>query len=163
MFDLQVLAYQADVTRVTTFLMGQEFSMRTYPEIGVQDPHHSTSHHAGNPEKLAKLAKIDLFHVQMLAYYLEKLRTTPDGDGTLLDHSLILYGAGLADGNVHAHVNLPTVVAGHGVDRLKGGRHLQYPTDTPMANLLVSLVNAMDVSVAAIGDSTGTLPDFVAA
>jgi hypothetical protein len=160
MFDLQVLAYQADITRVTTFLMGQEFTMRTYPEIGVPDPHHSTSHHAENPEKLEKLAKVDRHHVEMLAYYLEKLRATPDGDGNLLDHSMILYGGGLSDGNVHAHVNLPNVLIGGGAGQLKGGRHIQYPKGTPMANLLVSLVNKMGVPIEQIGDSTGPLPDF---
>jgi hypothetical protein len=161
MFDLQALAYQADVTRVITFLMGQEFTMRTYPEIGVPDPHHATSHHGRNPEKLEKLAKIDVYHVQLVSYYLNKLQSTPDGEGTLLDHSIIVYGAGLADGNVHAHVNLPTVVAGGGAGQLKGARHLRYPKDTPMANLLVTLVNMMGVPVERIGDSTGPLPGFV--
>jgi hypothetical protein len=160
MFDLQVLAYQADVTRVTTFLTGQEFTMRTYPEIGVPDAFHSTSHHQENPEKLEKLARIDTYHVQLFTYFLEKLRATPDGEGSLLDHSMILYGGGLSDGNVHAHVNLPLVVAGGAAGRLKGGRHIQYPKGTPMANLLVSLVNTMDVPLQSIGDSTGPLADF---
>lgn len=162
MFDLQALAFQADVTRVTSFLMGQEFTMRTYPEIGVPDPHHSTSHHGQNPDKLQKLAKIDYYHVQMLAYYLQRLKDTPDGDGNLLDHSMILYGAGLADGNVHAHVNLPTVIVGGGAGKLKGDRHHQSPKATPMANLLVSLVNVMGVPVESIGDSTGPLAGFQA-
>jgi hypothetical protein len=160
MFDLQVLAYQADITRVSTFLTGQEFTMRTYPEIGVPDAFHSTSHHQENPEKLEKLARIDTYHCQLFSYYLEKLRATPDGDGNLLDHSMILYGGGLSDGNVHAHVDLPLLVAGGAAGRLKGGRHVRYPKATPMANLLISLVNTMGVPLQSIGDSTGPLPGF---
>lgn len=160
MLDLQVLAYQADITRVITFLVGRELTNRTYPDIGVPDPHHATSHHQEDPEKLEKLAKIDAYHVQMLAYYLEKLRATPDGDGSLLDHVMILYGGGLSDGNVHSHVALPLLVAGGGAGQVKGGRHLQYPPGTPMANLLVSLVNKMGVPLEQIGDSTGRLQDF---
>ncbi len=161
MFDLQVLAYQADVTRVTTFLTGQEFTMRTYPEIGVPDAFHSTSHHQENPEKLEKLARIDMFHVQLFSYYLEKLRSTPDGDASLLDHSMILYGGGLSDGNTHAHVNLPLLIAGGAAGAMKGGRVIKYPKATPMANLLVTLVNTMGVPLDSIGDSTGPLPDLV--
>lgn len=160
MFDLQVLAYQADITRVISFLVTQEFTNRTYPNLGVTDPHHGTSHHQDNPEKLEKLARIDTYHVQLLAYYLEKLQATPDGDGNLLDHSMILYGGGLSDGNVHAHVNLPLLVAGGGAGKHKGGRHLQYPKGTPMANLLVSLVTKMGVPTESIGDSKGPLADF---
>ena len=122
MFDLQVLAYQADVTRVTTFLTGQEFTMRTYPEIGVPDAFHSLSHHQENPEKLEKLAKIDTYHTSLFAYFLDKLKATPDGDGSLLDHAMILYGGGLSDGNVHAHVNLPLLIAGGAAGAIKGGR-----------------------------------------
>ena len=160
MFDLQVLAYQADVTRVTTFLFGQEFSLQSYPEIGVPDAWHGLSHHQLDPEKLAKVAKIDTYHIQMLAHFLERLQSTPDGDGNLLDHSMILYGAGFSDGNTHAHINLPLLVAGHAAGSLKGGRHLQYAKGTPMANLLVSMVNIMGVPLDQIGDSTGPLPDF---
>jgi hypothetical protein len=163
MFDLQVLAYQADITRVATFLFGQEFSLQTYPEIGVPDPWHGISHHQLDPEKLAKVAKVDTYHIQMFAYFLEKLKSTPDGDGTLLDHTMTLYGAGFSDGNTHAHVNLPLVLAGGAAGRLKGGRHLQYPSGTPMANLLVSMVNIMDVPLQSIGDSTGPLPDLTVA
>jgi hypothetical protein len=160
MFDLQVLAFQADITRVATFLMAQEFSLQTYPEIGVPDGHHSISHHQLDPEKLAKVAKVDTYHVALVAYYLDKLRSTRDGEGNLLDHSMILYGSGFSDGNTHAHVNLPVVVAGGGAGTIKGGRHLVYPKGTPMANLLVSLTNKMGVPIEQIGDSSGPLEDF---
>jgi hypothetical protein len=160
MFDLQVLAYQADITRVTTFLFGQEFSLQTWPEIGVPDAWHGLSHHQLDPEKLAKVAKIDTYHIQMLAYFFEKLQATPDGDGNLLDHTITLYGAGFSDGNTHAHVDLPLLVAGGASGRLKGGRHVRYPKGTPMANLLVSMVNIMGVPLEQIGDSTGPLSDF---
>jgi hypothetical protein len=123
----------------------------------VPDPHHGISHHQGNPETLMKVAKVDAYHVQMVAYFLDKLRATPDGDGNLLDHSMILYGAGFSDGNQHLHVNLPLLVAGGAAGRIQGGRHLQYPKGTPMANLLVSMVNTMDVPMESIGDSTGPL------
>src|SRR5262249_32733983 len=139
MFDLQVLGYQADITRVMSMMMAIEFSLLTYPQLGVPDSHHTISHHQDEPEKLAKLAKVDTFHTQLVAYYLAKLAETPDGDGSLLDHAMILYGGGISDGNLHDHVNLPLVVAGGGAGRLKGGQHHRYPKDTPMSNLLVSL------------------------
>jgi hypothetical protein len=160
MFDLQVLAFEADITRVSTFLFGQEFTLQTWPEIGVPEPWHSLSHHQLDPDKLEKIAKIDAYHIEMLGYFLEKLQATPDGDGTLLDHTMALYGAGFSDGNTHAHVNLPLLVAGGAAGRLKGGRHLVYPKGTPMANLLVSMVNIMGVPLEQIGDSTGPLPGF---
>jgi hypothetical protein len=154
MFDLQVLAYQADLTRVTSFLLGRELSQRTYAQIGVTDPHHSISHHQDNPDKIAKLAKINAYHVEMLAYFLEKLRSTPDGDGSLLDHSMLLYGGGISDGNLHNHSPLPIVLVGGGNGRLKGGRHLRYPKDTPMANLLLNVLDRVGVPTEALGDST---------
>jgi hypothetical protein len=157
MFDLQALAYQADITRVTTFMLSRELSQRAYVELGVSDPHHAISHHQDDPEKLAKLAKINTYHMTLFAEYLEKLRGTPDGDGSLLDHSLILYGGGISDGNLHSHSPLPTLLAGGAAGRLKGGRHLAYPKDTPLSNLLVSIVNKMDVPIETIGDSTGAL------
>lgn len=158
MFDLQVLAYQADITRVISFLIGRETSQRTYPQIGVPDPHHSTSHHQKNAEKLEKLVKINTYHVQMLAYFLDKLRSTPDGDGNLLDHAMILYGGCIRDGDLHNHVDLPLVLAGGGAGQLKGGRHLVYPKNTPMTNLLVTLVDKLGVPVDTLGDSNGKLP-----
>ncbi len=160
MFDLQVLAYQCDLTRVITFMIGREFSGRTYAEIGVPDAHHPTSHHQGDAEKIAKLEKINLFHMQLFAYYLEKLRATPDGDGSLLDHMMIVYGAGMADGNSHAPVNLPVLLLGGGAGLLESGRHISYPAATPLANLHVSLLNKMGVPVDRLGDSTGTFAEL---
>jgi len=131
MFDLQRLAYQADLTRITTFMMSREVSSRTYPELGVPDPHHPMSHHQGDPKKIEKLAKINAFHVTLFAEFLEKLHATPDGDGSLLDHMMILYGCGISDSDQHLHDNLPALLVGGGVGRLQGGRHLRYAADTP--------------------------------
>ena len=159
MFDLQVLAYRADLTRVVTTMMAREASPRTYPIIGVADQHHTVSHHRNDPEYIAKKAKIDTYHVQLVSYFLDKLRNTPDGDGTLLDHSMIVYGGGIGNGNLHEHTNLPCFVAGGGGGRLKGGRHLAYPEeqDTPMANLLLSVLDKAGVPADQLGDSTGVL------
>ena len=140
MFDLQVLALQGDVTRVITFQLARETSNRTYPEIGVPDPHHPLTHHGNDPEKIAKMAKINAFHVSLFAYFLEKLKATPEGDGSLLDHSLYLYGSGMGNPNVHDHVNLPILVAGGGAGKLKGGRHIRYAEPTPLANLHLTLL-----------------------
>jgi hypothetical protein len=155
MFDLQVLAYQTDLTRVITFMMGREVSSRAYPEIGVPDPHHPLSHHQGDTSKIDKVIKINVFHLTMFAYYLEKLRSTPDGDGSLLDSLTILYGSGMSDGNSHSHVNLPVLLAGGGSGQLSGGRHLQYPRDTPLTNLYVSLLAGLGIPAEKFGDSTG--------
>jgi hypothetical protein len=157
MFDLQVLAYQADLTRVITFMVSREYSGRSYPQIGVPDAHHSTSHHQGDPQKIEKLAKINGYHTSLLAYYLEKLRSTPDGDGSLLDQVFLLYGAGLSDGNRHASDNLPVLLLGGGAGQLKGGRHVSYPETTPMANLHLTLLHRMGVHVDRFADSTGEL------
>ena len=156
MLDLQVLAYQADITRVATLVIGREQGTRTYPQIGVPDAHHSISHHDNEPEKLAKQAKIDLYHTQQFAYLLEKMRSIQDGDGTLLDHSLMLYGTGLGDSNVHAHHDLCLVPAG-GKGALKGNRHVIYPHNTPMSNLLVSMLDMAGIPDQKVGDSTGHL------
>ena len=156
MFDLQLLAYQADITRVVTFLMSREVSSRVYPECGVTQSHHSVSHHGGKPEMMAQMATICTYHVSLFSQFLEKLRATPDGDGSLLDHSLILYGGGLGDGNGHTHFNLPAVLAG-GAGGLKGGRHLRYPEGTPMTNLLLTMRDKVGVPTAALGDSNGPL------
>jgi Protein of unknown function (DUF1552) len=160
MFDLQVLALQADVTRVITFQLARETSTRTYPEIGVPDPHHPTTHHGNNPEKLAKMAKINAFHVSLFAYFLEKLRAVPDGDGTLLDHTVYLYGSGMGNPDVHDHVNLPILVAG-GAGKLKGGRHLRYKEPVPLANLHLSLLDKVGVRLDAFSDSTGKIPEIL--
>ena len=155
MLDLQVLAYQADITRVFTFMIGREQNPRTFPWIGVNDGHHATSHHQDNPEKIASLSKINAYQVELFAYLLAKLDATPDGAGSLLDHSMLLYGSGICNGNLHDHKNLPIVVAGGGAGRLKGGRHIRYAEQTPMANLLVGLLDRAGVHVDRFGDSTG--------
>ena len=160
MFDLQCLAYQADITRVFTLLMGRESSQRAYPEIGVPQPHHGTSHHRDDPETLARYAKIIAYESQQVAYFLDKLRSTPDGDGNLLDNTILLYGAGLSNPNEHAHIDMPLVLLGGGSGRLEGNRHLAYPADTPMANLLMSMLEKTGISVERFGDSTGLLTDL---
>jgi hypothetical protein len=157
MYDLFVLAYQADLTRVVTFMTGHEFSGQTYPEAGVPDAHHAISHHQGNPVSLAKLAKIDAFKMSLFAYFVERLRSTPDGDGSLLDHSMIIYGAGMSDGNAHDPKNLPVLLLGGGCGALKSGRHIRYPKDTPLANLHVTLLDKLGVHIDKIGDSRGGL------
>ena len=157
MFDLMALAYQTDLSRVSTFLMGRESSVRTYPEIGVPDGHHPVSHHQGVPDQLEKLAKINIFHLQMFAYFLEKLRSTPDGDGSLLDHSMILYGAGMSNSNIHYHHELPILLMGGGGGQIKGGRHLRFENGTPLSNLHLTLLDKMGIPLEEFGDSTGTL------
>ncbi|HEY6346893.1 MAG TPA: DUF1552 domain-containing protein [Bryobacteraceae bacterium] len=156
MFDLEVLAYQSDLTRVITIMLGHEQSGMTYPQIGVPDAHHPVSHHQREPEKVAKTAKINAYHVKMFAYLLEKLRATPDGDGTLLDHVTMIYGAGIADSNSHAPVNIPFLLAGGGAGNLKGGRHTHLK-DVPLANLHLTLMDQFGVNRERIGDSTGRL------
>ena len=157
MFELLRLAFQADITRIFTFMLGRETSPRTFPEIGVSEPHHGLSHHGNKSEQLEKFARVNTYQVQQFASFLDKLRTTPDGDGTLLDNALLLYGGGLSNGNEHSHINLPLVLAGGAAGRLHGGRHLQYPIDTPMANLLLSVLEKVGVSEQRLGDSTGQL------
>lgn len=157
MFDLMALAYQSDVTRVSTLMMARETSPRTFPQIGVPDQHHTVSHHRNDPDYMARKAKIDMYHVSLLAHFLGKLRDTPDGDGTLLDHSMIVYGGGIGNGNLHEHTNLPCLVAGGGRGRLQSGRHLAYAEDTPMANLLLSVLDKAGVPAEDLGDSTGLL------
>jgi hypothetical protein len=156
MFDLQALAYETDLTRVVTFMIGREITGRTYSEIGIPDAHHPISHHQGDPTKLAKLTQINTFHVTLFAEFLERLRSTPDGDGSLLDHSMIIYGAGMADSNAHASQNLPILLAG-GVAN-KGGHHIQYKPGTPLANLHLSLLDKMGIRLESLGHSTGRLP-----
>jgi hypothetical protein len=158
MFDLQLLAYQSDLTRVITFMIGRELSSRTYPQIGVPEAHHPISHHLNDPAKLASLAKINAHHVSQFAYYLERLRATPDGDGSLLDHLIIMYGAGMADSNLHSPNGLPIVLVGGGSGTLKGGRHVKYKMDTPLANLHLTVLEKLGVpGVDTIGDSTGRI------
>jgi len=161
MFDLQVLAMQGDVTRVMTFQLARETSNRTYPEIGVPDPHHPLTHHGNDAEKVAKMAKINAFHVSLFAYYLEKLKATKDGDGTLLDNSLVLYGSGMGNPNIHDHVNLPIVVAGGAAGKVKGGRHIRYAEPTPLANLHLTLLERVGVRMDAFADSQGKVDELL--
>ena len=154
MFDLQVVAFQSDLTRVSTMMLGREGSVRTYPEIDVPDPHHPLTHHRGHPDFIEKVTKINCFHVQLFAGFVERLKATPDGDGTLLDHSALLYGSALSDGNAHSNSDLPLVVAGH-AGGLKGGQHVASEPQTPVANLFVQLMNCVGVETAQFGDSTG--------
>jgi hypothetical protein len=154
MIDLQVLAYQCDLTRVITFMVGREHSGMTYPQIGVNDSHHPISHYAGEVEKIEKVAKINAYHVQMLAYYLDRLRATQDGDGTLLDHMTMIYGAGIADSNSHDPYDIPIVLAGGGAGFLKGGRHIRFK-DVPLANLHLTLMDQFGIQMEKFGDSTG--------
>jgi hypothetical protein len=159
MCDLQVLAYQADLTRVTTFMLGREFSGVTYPQIGVPDAHHPITHHQQEAPKIAKVAQINHYHVTQFAYLLEKLRSTPDGDGTLLDHAIMMYGTGMGDCNAHDPRNIPLVLAGGRSAQLTGGRHIRYARDTPLANLHLTLLDKLGVHLDKIGDSTGRLDD----
>ena len=154
MYELQRLAFQADITRVVTFMLGRELNFRSYPEIGITEGHHGLSHHSDNPAQMARYAKVNVYQAQLFASFLEKLRSTPDGDGTLLDHSLFLYGAGLSNSNLHTHYDLPLRVVGGG---FKGGRHVVYPTETPMTNLLLSMLDRAGVPAETLGDSTGRL------
>jgi Protein of unknown function (DUF1552) len=160
MFDLQALAMQGDVTRVITFQLARETSTRTYPEIGVSDPHHPLTHHGNDAEKVARMAKINAFHVSLFAYYIEKLKSTPDGDETLLDHSVILYGSGMGNPNVHDHVNLPIIVAGK-AGPTKGGRHITYVEPTPLANLHLTLLDKVGVRLDKFADSQGKIDELL--
>jgi hypothetical protein len=157
MFDLMTLAFQADLTRVSTFMICREGSTRTYREIGVSDAHHPLTHHRNNPEWIEKVAKINCFHLEQFAYFVNKLKSTVDGDGTLLDRMMVVYGSGLADGNQHTHNDLPVVLAGAGNGALRPGRHVRYPKETPMTNLYVAMLDHIGVTPEHIGDSTGEL------
>jgi len=158
MLDLQLLAFQSDLTRVISFMIGKEQSARPYPQIGVPEAHHPLSHHDNNPELIAHMSKINRYHTQLLSQYLAKLRATPDGDGSLLDHTTILYGSGISNSTRHSGDNLPILVMGGGAGTLKGGRHLAYSDKPTMANLLVTLMDKMGVPVERLGGSTGKLP-----
>jgi Protein of unknown function (DUF1552) len=157
MFDLLRVAYQTDLTRISTFMMAREGSSRTYREIGISDGHHPLTHHRNNPEMVEKVARINRFHVEQFAKFIGKMNATPDGDGTLLDHTMIVYGSGLSDGNRHQHNDLPCVILGGGAGTLKTGRHVIYPKETPMTNLHIALLDRMGVEVEKLGDSNGEL------
>jgi hypothetical protein len=160
MFDLQLLAFQGDVTRVTTFQLARETSNRTYPEIGVPDPHHPLSHHGNDPEKIARMSKINQFHVSLFAEYVQKLQDTPEGEGSLLDQTLLLYGSGIGNPNIHDHTNLPVLVAGGSATGLKGGRHVRYKKPTPLSNLHLTLLDKAGVHLDSFADSTGKMEEL---
>jgi len=157
MFDLLALAYEADITRVFTFMMAREISNRTYPQVNVPEGHHAVSHHANRPEKIDMNARIQRYHVGLFAKFLEKLDSTPDGDGSLLDHSILLYGSNMSNSNAHDHYPLPNVLVGGGNGRLRGGQHIKEEDHTPMTNLILTMLHKADVSVESLGDSTGTI------
>jgi hypothetical protein len=156
MFDLQLIAFQTDMTRVVTMMMGREGSMRTYPEIGVPDPHHPLTHHRGNVEWIERVTKVNELHMQLFAGFIAKMKATPDGDGSLLDHSVVIYGSGLSDGNRHTHEDLPVMLVGKG-GNFKLGHHITYPQGTPMTNLYLTLLDRMGVQPEKLGDSTGMI------
>ena len=160
MFDLQLLAYQGDITRVITFQLARELSGRTYPEVGVPDPHHPLSHHGNDPEKVEKISRINRFHVSLFAEHLEKLKATPDGDGSLLDHTVLLYGSGMGNPSTHDHDNLPILVAGGAACGVRGGRHVRYDEGTPLANLHLTLLDRVGVRLESFGDSSGKIDDL---
>src|SRR5678816_248677 len=157
MMDLKVLALQSDLTRVISFMISKEQSPRPYPQIGVPEAHHPLSHHSNIPELVEKMSKINRYHVQLFSQYLAKLKATPDGDGSLLDHIIILYGAGISNSNAHSGENLPQMLVGGGSGRLKGGRHLKYSNKPSQANLLMTIMDKMDYPVDKVGGSTGKL------
>jgi len=158
MFDLLALAFQADLTRVFTFMMAREVSQRTYPNLGVTEPHHSISHHGNRPASIDGHAKVNTYHVQLFARFVDRLRATPDGDGSLLDHALLVYGSGMSDGNGHTGAPLPLAIVGGGAGRVRGNRHVLMPAGTPMANLLLAVSQAFGVEHDRFGVSTGTVP-----
>jgi hypothetical protein len=160
MFDLQILAFQADITRVVAFQLTREQSNRTYPEIGVPDPHHPTSHHGNDPEKVEKISKINRFHVSLFSEFLQRMKATPDGDGSLLDHSVYLYGSGMGNPSLHDHENLPILVAGGAATGLKGGRHIRYEKGTNLANLHLTLLDRVGIHMDSFMDSTGKVEDL---
>jgi len=157
MLDLQLLAFQSDLTRVTTFMLGREQNSNVYPQIEVNEPHHPLSHHGGDPQKIALMSKVNTYHAKLVSEYFAKLRATPDGDGSLMDHMTIMYGCGISDSTVHSPVSLPILVFGGGAGRLHGGRHLKYSEDTPLANLLVTLMDKLEMPLEQLGNSNGKL------
>ncbi len=160
MYDLMALAWQSNITRVASFMVAREESNRTYPQVGVPDGHHATSHHQNRPEKLEKLVKIQTFHITKFTRFIDRLKNTPDGDGSLLDHSMVLYGSNMSNSNLHNHFPLPTLLAGGGSGQLKGGRHLKYPDHTPMANMLLTVLAKSGIQMESLGDSTGLLENL---
>lgn len=162
MFDLQLLALQGGITRVVTFQLAREASNRTYPEIGIAEPHHPLTHHGNDPAKIAKVAQINQFHVSLFAEFLQKLAATEEGDGSLLDHSLFLYGSGMGNPNVHSHVDLPIIVAGGAAGNMRGGRHIRFEEPTPLANLHLTLLDKVGVKLESFADSDGEIDELFA-
>jgi hypothetical protein len=160
MFDLLALAFEADITRVFTFMMAREISNRTYPQVNVAEGHHAVSHHANRPEKIDMNARIQRYHVGLFAKFLEKLDSTPDGDGSLLDHSMLLYGSNMSNSNAHDHYPLPNVIVGGGRGRLNGGQHVKAEDHTPATNLILTMLHKADVPIESLGDSTGTIAEL---
>ena len=160
MFDLMAIAFQADITRISTFMMAREVSYRTFPKLGISESFHPASHHQNNPARLEALTKINAHHVQLFSYVMERMKATPDGDGNLLDHTLLLYGGAMSNSNVHNHGPLPALIAGGAAGRLKGGRHIKYPEHTPMANLLMTILDKAGIPQESVGDSTGFLTEI---
>jgi hypothetical protein len=154
MFDLQVLAWQAEITRISTMLLAKELTNTVYPKSGIRDAFHILSHHSNIKESIDRFTVLNRYHVSLLAYLLEKLQATPDGDGTLLDHSMLLWGSAMSDGNQHNHTDLPIILAGGASGRLKGGRHLKNPRTTPLANLLIAMLDKLDIPTEKFGDSS---------
>jgi hypothetical protein len=159
MFDLMALAFQADITRISTFMMAREVSYRTFPKLGISESFHPASHHQNSPARLDALTKINAHHVQLFSYVMERMKATPDGDGNLLDHTLLLYGGAMSNSNIHNHGPLPVLIAGGAAGRLKGGRHIKYPEHTPMANLLMTILDKAGIPQERVGDSTGFLTE----
>ena len=157
MFDLKIVAFQTDLTRVISIMMAREQSLRPYPEIGIADAHHPLTHHNGDPEKIAKVIRINLFHMKMFVSYLEKMASTPDGDGSLLDHTMIYCGSAISDGNIHLHTSLPIFLFGGKESQIQGGRHLSFPKATPLANLYLTLLDKWNLPIEKLGDSNGKL------
>jgi hypothetical protein len=157
MYELQWLAFQADMTRVVTFMLGRELNFRTYPEIGITEGHHGLSHHQDRPEQIEKLARLNTYQTELFVEFIDRLAGTPEGDGTLLDHTLFLYGASLSNPNLHAHYDLPLTVVGGERAQHQGGRHLVFAAETPMTNLLLALLDQVGVRADSLGDSTGRL------
>jgi hypothetical protein len=160
MFDLQLLALQGDITRVIAFQLAREASVRAYTEIGISEGHHPLTHHGNDPEKIAKVAKINQFHVSLFAGFLERLQATPEAGGSLLDHVLYLYGSGMGNPNVHDHVNLPIIVAGGAAGNMRGGRHIRYSEPTPLANLHLTLLDKVGVRLDSFADSKGKVDEL---
>ena len=162
MYDLLALSYRADITRVFTFMMGREVSNRTYTQVGVTEGHHAVSHHQNKPEKLEMLSRIQAFHIGLFGEFVAKLDAIPDGDGSLLDHTMLLYGSNMSNSNAHDHYPLPNILVGGGRGRLKGGQHVVAEDHTPMTNLLLTMLDKVDAGVESLGDSTGTISELSA-